>query len=90
MPLSSGPMVRIPLYAGRLANHYWMLRYTQHRSQAARRLWYRRIETEKNRLFSAGFDREEIRLLCRYLCNPANIHAESAFLAYAAQYRLDL
>lgn len=83
-------MVKLPPYSPHLANLYWMLRYHRGRSSAARRRYYRRIREEKNRLFSAGFDREEIRLLCRYLSDPANKHAESAFLAYAAQYRLDL
>lgn len=83
-------MVKLPPYSSTLANLYWMLRYHRGRSQAARRRYYRYIEAEKNRLFLAGFDREEIRLLCRHLSEPRNIHAESAFLAYAAQYRLEL
>lgn len=83
-------MVKLPPYSAKLANLYWMLRYKRDRDQAARRRYYRYIEAEKNRLFSAGFDREEIRLLCRYLSNPHSKHAERAFLGYAAQYRLDL
>jgi len=67
-----------------------MLRHYRGRSPTLRRRYYRQIEAEKNRLFSAGFDKKEILLLCRYLANPGNIHAESAFLAYAAQYRLAL
>lgn len=83
-------MVKLPPYSSTLANLYWMLRYHRGRSSAARRRYYRYIEAEKNRLFSAGFDREEIRLLCRYLSDPRNIHAKYAFLSYAAQYRLEL
>lgn len=67
-----------------------MLRYYRGRSQAARRRYYRRILDEKNRLFSAGIDKREVLLLCRHLANPGDIHAKSAFLAYAAQYRLEL
>lgn len=74
-------MVKLPPYSSTLANLYWMLRYHRGRSQAARRRYYRYIQAEKNRLFLAGFDREEIRLLCRHLSEPRNIHAESAFLA---------
>lgn len=84
------PMLNIPSYASQLSNHYWMLRYKRGRSAAARRRYYRYIKAEKIKLFSMGFDKEEIRLLCRYLSNPSNIHAEQAFLAYSAQYRLDL
>jgi hypothetical protein len=83
-------MVKHPEYSGELRNLYWMLRYYRGRSSAARRRYYRYIEAEKNRLFLAGFDKKEILLLCRYLANPRNIHAKSAFLAYAAQYRLEL
>ena len=83
-------MVRLPPYAHPLANLYWMLRYHRGRSSAARRRYYRYIETEKYRLFLVGFDREEIRLLCRYLANPDDKHAERSLLRYAAQLRLDL
>lgn len=70
-------MVKHPEYSAELRNLYWMLRYYRGRSSAARRRYYRYIEAEKNRLFLAGFDREEIRLLCRYLSDPHNKHAES-------------
>lgn len=83
-------MVRLPPYARELLNHYWMLRYHRSRSTAARRRYYRYIQAEKNRLFLAGFDKEEIRLICRYLSNPANNHAKTALLRYASQLRLDL
>lgn len=83
-------MVKIPAYATQLANHYWMLRFKRSRSGAARRRYYRYIRAEKKRLFLEGVDFEEIRLLCRHLANPANIHAQQAFLAYSAQYRLDI
>jgi hypothetical protein len=83
-------MVKIPLYAGPLCNLYWMLRYKRSRSIAARRRFYRYISGEKKRLFLEGVDFEEIRLLCRYLSDPHNKHAEIAFLSYSAQYRLQL
>ena len=83
-------MLKLPSYASRLANLYWMLRYKRARSSAARRRYYRYIADEKKRLFLEGVDKKEVLLLCRHLCNPGNKHAESAFLAYAAQYRLNL
>lgn len=89
MALDFGAMVKTPAYSGKLCNLYWMLRYKR-RSSAARRRYYRYISDEKKRLFLEGVDQEEIRLLCRHLCNPHDKHAERAFLHYAAQYRLDL
>lgn len=83
-------MVKLPLYSSCLSNLYWMLRHYRDRDKAARRRYYRRIEDEKKRLFLEGVDKKEVLLLCRYLSEPRNIHAKSAFLAYAAQYRLDL
>ena len=56
-----------------------MLRYHRDRSQAARRLYYRRILDEKKRLFLQGVDKKEVLLLCRHLSNPRNIHAEAHF-----------
>jgi hypothetical protein len=53
-----------------------------------RRRYYRKINIEKKRLFLLGVDQEEIRLLCRYLANTRNKHAEMRFLAYRAQGRL--
>lgn len=67
-----------------------MLRYYRDRSQAARRRYYRKISDEKKRLFLEGVDKKEVLLLCRYLSNPRNAHAKSAFLAYCSQYRLEL
>lgn len=83
-------MVKPPSYSTVLCNLYWHLRHYRGRDLAARRRYYRYISDEKKRLFLEGVDKKEVLLLCRYLSEPRNIHAKSAFLAYAAQYRLDL
>lgn len=81
-------MLRLPAYASTLCNLYWQLRARRPFDLAKRRRIYRYLEAEKNKLFSQGYDKEEIRLLCRYLANTSNKHAELAFLRYAAQLRL--
>ena len=81
-------MVRLPPYASTLCNLYWQLRDRRAFDFAKRRRIYRYLECEKKRLFLEGVDQEEIRLLCRYLANTANKHAEVAFCRYYAQLRL--
>jgi hypothetical protein len=81
-------MVTLPAYASTLCNLYWQLRARRSFDLAKRRRFYRYISDEKKRLFLEGVEKEEIRLLCRYLANPTNKHAELAFSAYAAQMRL--
>lgn len=83
-------MVKIPPYSKQLANLYWMLRHHGQRDQTVKRKYYRLIQAEKNRLFLAGCEKKEVLLLCRYLADPTNKHAESAFLRHCAQFRLDL
>lgn len=83
-------MLILPPYSSTLANLYWMLRYKRARSTAARRRYYRYISDEKKRLILAGVDEEEVRLICRYLSNPHNKHAETRCFAYNAQLRLEL
>lgn len=55
---------------GTLRGFYWHLRNVRHYDLAARRLWYRRIEKERERLDELGFSREHVRLYCRYMSNP--------------------
>lgn len=83
-------MIYLPHYAGTLANLYYRLRARRAYDLALRRRLYRYIFAEKKRLFLEGVDEEEIRLLCRYLANPANKHAEIAFLRHHAQLRLPI
>ncbi|EKD54262.1 MAG: hypothetical protein ACD_60C00101G0001 [uncultured bacterium] len=66
-----------------------MLRYRR-RNAAARRRHYRYIAIEKKRLFLEGVEKEELRLLCRHLCNPHDKHAEKAFLRHSPQYLVEL
>lgn len=80
----------MPVWSGRLANLYWMLRYYGHRDQARRRKLYRKIAAERKRLLEAGVDGEEVRLLCRHLANPSNRHAAGRLVGYSAQLRLEL
>lgn len=79
----------MPDWSPKLCNLYWQLRYRRSRDLAARRRFYRYIEKEKRRLESdVGVDPEELRLLCRWLANPGNRHAERAWRAYVGQLRL--
>lgn len=71
-----------------LHNLYWQLRSLRKYEQTRRRLLYRRIKEVREKIIFAGADPEEIRLLCRYLANTRNKHAERAYLAYRAQMRL--
>ena len=49
---------------------------------------YRLIQKEKRRLEEVGVDQEELRLLCRHLANPSNLHSEASWLAYTKQLKL--
>lgn len=81
----------MPPWSGKLRNTYWLLRYNRAFNRTARRRYYRVIEAEKKRLHEIeGVDKEEIRLLCRYLSNLKNKNAEMRYLAYARQLKLDL
>ncbi|SDZ04220.1 hypothetical protein SAMN05421754_10472 [Nitrosomonas sp. Nm58] len=57
-----------------LYNYYWFIRLT--RNASVQRKYYRLVSKEKKRLIDSGVDREELRLLCRYLANPRNRFAE--------------
>lgn len=83
-------MIWLPSYASTLCNLYWQLRARRAYDLAKRRRLYRYIKAEKNKLFLAGHDKEEIRLLCRHLANTSDRHAKEALLRYAAQLRLSL
>lgn len=72
-----------------LRHLYWRLRFVRRISEAARRKAYRKIEGEKKRLLLAGVDAEELRLVCRFLSNPANEKALGRLEAYRRQGRLD-
>ena len=80
----------LPPWSSNLRNFYWFLRYKRVWDSAARRRYYRRIAAEKKRLQETGVDREEVRLLCRYLANLKNHNAELRWKAYAAQLKLPL
>lgn len=80
----------LPDWSENLRNCYWNLRYAKGRNMARVRKEYRRIFAEKQRLIAMGIDEEEIRLLCRYLANLHDRHAESRWKAYAGQLRLPL
>ena len=54
-----------------LRNLYWHLRRVRCFDSAARRKYYRRIRRERDRLVQSGYDRELVRLFCRYMSNPA-------------------
>ena len=70
-----------PRWASSLSNLYWFLR-AKRRFSAPRRRWYRLIAEEKKRLLEAGVDGEELRLYCRVLANPANMHASRRWEAH--------
>lgn len=61
---------RDPVAFSKLRQFYWQLRSIRAYDQAARRKWYRRIKTERERLASLGFSVEHLRLYCRYLARP--------------------
>jgi len=75
----------MPEWSNILCNLYWMLRYRRAWDDAHRRRYYRYIAKEKLRLIEeARVDPEELRLLCRYLSNPQNRHAERRWKDYVA------
>ena len=49
---------------------YWRLRSLRAYDSAARRMSYRRIRSERDRLAALGFSVEHLRLYCRYMSNP--------------------
>ena len=63
-----------------LTNLYWFIRYT--RIKSVKRKYYRRVTKEKKRLIQSGVDKEELRLLCRYLSNLKNERAGDRLEAY--------
>ena len=78
----------MPEWSLGLCNLYYRLRLEGRVGCGPRRYWYRQIEKEKARLLLAGLDGEEVRLICRWLANPANSRAERAWRGYSAQLRL--
>lgn len=78
----------MPEWSGKLCNLYWFLRYHRKFNEAKRRAIYRKIASEKKRLTESGVDAELVRLLCRYLANTRNRHAEVRYLRYERQGRL--
>lgn len=80
----------MPEWSVNLRNLYWLLRHKRGWDAAGVRRLYRAIRAEKQRLHKKNIDKEEIRLLCRYLSNMRNKHAETAWKRYSAQLRLPL
>ena len=78
----------LPKWGSTLANLYWNLRIIRNYNQALRRKYYRKIAHEKKRLEKIGVDPECVRLLCRFLANTRNPHAEQRFLFYKRQGNL--
>lgn len=78
-----------PPWSNHLCNLYWKKRALRQHDNAGRVYIYRQIAKEKRRLLEAGVDLEEMRLLCRYLANFGDTHAEARFRAYSAQMRLN-
>lgn len=70
-----------------LHNLYWFIRYTRIRS--VKRKYYRRVAKEKKRLLEAGIDKEELRLLCRFLSNLRNERAENRLISYRKTRQID-
>ncbi len=64
----------------KLYNYYWFIRY--HRNKSIIRKYYRLVAKEKKRLEDLGVDKEEIRLLCRFLSNTRNARAEERLESY--------
>ncbi|MBK7364563.1 MAG: hypothetical protein IPI97_06050 [Nitrosomonas sp.] len=64
----------------KLYNYYWFIRC--YRDKAVIRKYYRLVAKEKKRLESLGVDKEEIRLLCRFLANTRNAQAEKRLESY--------
>ncbi len=64
----------------KLNNLYWFIRYT--RIKSVKRKYYRLVAKEKKRLIESGVDKEELRLLCRYLSNLRNERAGDRLEAY--------
>lgn len=64
----------------KLHNLYYFVRLCRAYDQARQRRLYRQIAKEKKRLVAAGVDAEQVRLLCRLLANPKNMHAQRRYL----------
>lgn len=64
----------------KLHNLYYTLRFCRSYDKARQRRLYRQIAKEKARLVAAGVDAEQVRLLCRLLANPKNMHAQKRYL----------
>lgn len=60
-----------PVWSGRLRNFYYMLRYRRYFDSAGKRRYYRYIRRERDCLVASGVNAEHVRLLCRWLSNPA-------------------
>lgn len=79
----------MPPWSNRLCNLYVMLRFRRSFDLAARRKYYRRIHKEKRRIIEEfGVHEEEVRLLCRWMANPANRAAEMRYKSFSGQLRL--
>lgn len=62
----------MPAWSGCVRNLYWFLRYKRQWDTAARRLYYRKIRAERDRLVASGVDAEWVRLFCRWQSNLAD------------------
>lgn len=80
----------MPPWSSKLCNLYYIRRTQRAFDTAGRMRVYRQISAEKKRLEELGVDQEEVRLLCRYLANTSNRHAENRWRSYAAQMRFNL
>ena len=59
---------------------YWQLRYLRRGDTAGRRRLYRAISVERKKFDGTAFDAELLRLFCRFLACPGDLHAERRYL----------
>jgi len=59
---------------------YWQLRYLRRGDTAGRRRLYRAISVERKKFDGTLIDGELLRLFCRFLACPGNLHAERRYL----------
>ena len=57
---------QIPIWAGKLNNLYWVIR-NEGRNKTKRRMYYRLVLKEKQKLAEQGIDQELIHVVCKYL-----------------------
>lgn len=68
---------------------YWQLRYLRRGDTAGRRRLYRAISVERKKFDGTAFDAELLRLFCRFLACPGDLHAERRYLMRLSSHGQD-